>query len=544
MRCFFRFPGFFLYLTTHNSQLITNFQGSMDKCDKQLVALVKDTYIRQGLESIQSRGNLLKSLLSDRHLPLHGFDESTIEYFMQQFAMMDSNNFLGNVGFGEREGRVFSSLIARRHYHLSHGIGRSGDIAEQQPKAAGSSVIYKLTNYLALHAMHIVGFTGIEKALVVPLATGMSVALSLLTLKQTRPMAKYVIWTRIDQKSCFKAILTCGLTPIIIENVINGDEIVTNIESVEQAVAQHGAENILCILSTTSCFAPRRPDRVDALAKICKDHNIAHIINNAYGLQCPLIAKLVNRAISVGRVDYIVQSLDKNFLMPVGGAIIASPTGGLIKLISKVYPGRASSTPIVDLFLTLLAMGETSWRGLQAERLRLLPIFIDGLQRVALEFGERVLVSPCNSISVGVTLSQSLLRNDSPETAQKAAQYIGSMLFKRSVSGSRVIVPSASSMIGEYAFPGWGSNVIGYHSVYMTAACAIGLQEHEIHTFLTKLTKVFTSVRKAYVVPGHVEARLVGEKQQQGGEEEQQQQENGRVSELWVEAYNKKAKHL
>lgn len=29
---------------------------------------------------------------------------------------MDSNNFLGNCGVGEREGRVASSLVARRHY--------------------------------------------------------------------------------------------------------------------------------------------------------------------------------------------------------------------------------------------------------------------------------------------------------------------------------------------------------------------------------------------------------------------------------------------
>ncbi len=51
--------------------------------------------------------------------------------------MMDSNNFLGNVGVGEREGRLACPLVARRHYGLAHGIGRSGDIAAGQPKAAG-----------------------------------------------------------------------------------------------------------------------------------------------------------------------------------------------------------------------------------------------------------------------------------------------------------------------------------------------------------------------------------------------------------------------
>ena len=33
---------------------------------------------------------------------------------------------------------------------LGHGIGRSGDIAAVQPKAAGSSLLMKLTNSLVL----------------------------------------------------------------------------------------------------------------------------------------------------------------------------------------------------------------------------------------------------------------------------------------------------------------------------------------------------------------------------------------------------------
>ncbi len=47
---------------------------------------------------------------------------------------MDSNNFVDNVGVGEREARVASELVARRHYRLAHGIGRSGDVSAEQPK--------------------------------------------------------------------------------------------------------------------------------------------------------------------------------------------------------------------------------------------------------------------------------------------------------------------------------------------------------------------------------------------------------------------------
>lgn len=48
--------------------------------------------------------------------------------------MMDSNNFVDNIGVGEREARVACGLVARRHYGLAHGIGRSGDVAAEQPK--------------------------------------------------------------------------------------------------------------------------------------------------------------------------------------------------------------------------------------------------------------------------------------------------------------------------------------------------------------------------------------------------------------------------
>lgn len=51
--------------------------------------------------------------------------------------MMDSNNFMDNVGMGEREGRVYSSIVSRRHFGLMHGVGRSGDLMNEQPKAAG-----------------------------------------------------------------------------------------------------------------------------------------------------------------------------------------------------------------------------------------------------------------------------------------------------------------------------------------------------------------------------------------------------------------------
>lgn len=42
----------------------------------------------------------------------------------------------------------------------------------------------------------------------------------------------------------------------------------------------------------------------------------------------------------VGRIDAFVQSLDKNFMVPVGGAIIAGFDESFIQEISKMYPGK------------------------------------------------------------------------------------------------------------------------------------------------------------------------------------------------------------
>ena len=95
-----------------------------------------------------------------RKLPEEGWDDLTIEMLLQELSTMDSNNFPGNCGVGEREARIVSDLVARRHFRLGHGIGRSGDITAIQPKAAGSSLLMKLTNSLALDVIKLTGIIG------------------------------------------------------------------------------------------------------------------------------------------------------------------------------------------------------------------------------------------------------------------------------------------------------------------------------------------------------------------------------------------------
>ena len=198
---------------------------------------------------------------------------------------MDSNNFISNIPAGEREGRIISEIVDRRCFKLSHGVGRSGDLTEVQPKAAGSSVLNQLTNKLALDVLRSCGVPNTQACFVAPLATGMSLALCFLTIRHRRPEAKYIIWPRIDQKSCFKCMKTAGYEPLIVENIHDGDVLRTDLKKIEDIVTEIGREKILCVFSTTSCFAPRVPDDIVGISKLCATFEVPHVINNAYGVQ-------------------------------------------------------------------------------------------------------------------------------------------------------------------------------------------------------------------------------------------------------------------
>lgn len=62
---------------------------------------------------------------------------------------------------------------------------------------------------------------------------------------------------------------------MVIENVLEGDELRTDLEAVEKKIEELGAENILCVHSTTSCFAPRVPDR-QVNWPVCLTHSISN----------------------------------------------------------------------------------------------------------------------------------------------------------------------------------------------------------------------------------------------------------------------------
>lgn len=304
-----------------------------------------------GLSNMIVATKQYRSLFVNRRLNDGGWSDIQIQSFLFLLSTLDTNNKApvssssssnsnnnnggggGDVesrwcGVGEREGRVYSSLVSQRHFGLSHGMGRSGDITEPQPKAVGSSVIVQLTLLLVLDIVRRgSGLNSNAKqggpaahGILLPLCTGMTMSLVLSCIREReggQAEKNIVLWSRIDQKSCLKAITSAGLTCVVVPTKLQGDAVVTDLDAMEAAIQTHNGR-ILAIITTSSCFAPRVPDQVDKVAKLCADHDIHHVINNAYGFQCPQTCKLINRACVLGRVDAIVSSTDKNFLVPVG----------------------------------------------------------------------------------------------------------------------------------------------------------------------------------------------------------------------------------
>jgi O-phospho-L-seryl-tRNASec:L-selenocysteinyl-tRNA synthase len=481
---------------------------------------IPKTHAVVGLSNLIASNKQYRSLFVNRRLPDAGWSDVQIQHFIFLLSTLDTNNktLVGSdstsdesrwCGVGEREGRVYSSLVSQRHYGLSHGMGRSGDITEPQPKAVGSSVLVKLTLLMVLDAVRrgsgLNPKTAASHGILLPLCTGMSTSLVLSSLRTSAgdESRNIVLWSRIDQKSCFKAILSAGLKCVVIPTMRDGDQVVTDADALARALAEHKGR-VLAVITTASCFAPRVPDKVDVVAKQCKEADVHHIINSAYGLQCAATSKLINRACVIGRVDAIVCSTDKNFLVPVGGAIVLSPDKDVIQNVGKMYAGRASSSPMVDLFITLLSMGLNGYTRLLTERSAMLETFPKRFEEVAIKYGERLLQCPANTISFGVTVDglARLAGDDENETDYLNAvsadiSKFGAMLFSRCVSGTRVVPRGGQKTISGHDFIGFGSSLDDYPHAYVTAACAIGVSKSEVDEFFVRLDKTFKEFKKA-----------------------------------------------
>jgi len=482
----------------------------MDARNFELACEIVDRrYVEQAQDSFHSEARQVRSLLVNRCLPESGWNIQSINKFLVEVASMDSNHFPNNIGLGEREARVYSSLVMTRASGFSHGVGRSGDISAAQPKAAGASLISNLACFLVRHALRLAGFTNAHHVKILPVATGMALSLLFCTLRHTRPSASKIIFLRIDQKSCVKSILFSGFTPVLIssqtqafmqksrdnriDSSLNNDQLETDLDQLESTLETIDCDEVLCVVSCTSCFAPRAPDDAVKIGRLCKQYDVPHVVNHAYGVQTRKATQLVNLACtksSFSRVDAVVCSTDKNFLVPVGGSVIIAPKeSALVNQAVQNYPGRASAVVVTDILITLLELGKDGWLKLFEEREANFLLLKSGFREIAAVYGERLLETPLNDVSLAITLNQ--------WGEQKLAKEIGSALWKRMVSGTRVVVPRIGCEIqcGIDFEGGFGCHTDQYHSCYLTAAASFGIQKHEITQFLSRLDGILSSLR-------------------------------------------------
>ena len=248
------------------------------------------------------------------------------------------------------------------------------------------------------------------------------------------------------------------------------------------------------------------------------------------------------------RLLQIVQSTDKNFMVPVGGAILAAPSSssklldeisaGLTHLLSHslavpqlcltpllshslavsltccasivwyaAYPGRASAAPIHDLFITFLSMGEAGWKGLLQQRKTVYKSLQEGLTQLATKHGERVLNTKGNPISFAMSL------NGMCETEKERSEitFLGAMLFSRNISGARVVSGLEHKKVGPFEFDGFGAHSNCYPVPYLNAAAAIGMTEEDVSTFLARLEITLTEFGKKRMKARAEQAPAAGE---------------------------------
>lgn len=432
---------------------------------EKLKNTIPQDILNRGLMVLQSESKPIKTLFEQRRIPQIGWKDSQIQSLLDFLSTMDSDKDSKAARIGEREGRVASPLVSKLAFGFHHGVGRTGDLVGPQPKAAGETLLYFLANKLATDALKRFGAPNIKKAILFPVATGMTLGL-VLCAARNRNGGNEVVFPRVDHKTPIKAIRLAGLQEKIIEGKIFGDAVNIPEEEIEKAVTQ----KTCAILSTTTFFTPREPDRIKEIAKIAEEKNVPHIINNAYGVQSREIMKLVKGAIDAGRVDAIVQNTDKNFLTPVGGAIVASPSEEFLNDISNVYAGRASAAPIVQFLAAILSVGLDGYEKLRCEQEENRKLLEEYLRETAERHSQRVL-DVYNPVSVAMTLNG------------RSAKKIGKALFASRVTGARALESTD-----------FGVCCPKYLSSYINFDVGIGMQKEDITLAVKRLDTVLKTV--------------------------------------------------
>ena len=429
--------------------------------------LIPQNMLERGITVLMSQLDPLRILFEQRRIPEEGWSDPQIRLLLTILSMMDTDKDPQAARVGEREARVASPLVSELAAGFCHGIGRSGEIYAPQPKAPGASIMYTMANRLASDAIRRFGAPNLKHAFLLPLPTGMSIGLTISAMRQKRKGKGNVVHPRIDHKSPLKAIELLGLEVKIVEGELDGDAVIVPPGRVEEAIDK----DTVAILSTTTFFPPREPDDVKEIAKIAQEHDIPHVINNAYGVQSREIMRRIRSAVDAGRVDAVVQSTDKNFLTPIGGAIVAAPEKETLDSVSEQYAGRATAAPVVQFLAAILVLGVKTYERLRDEQERNRKHLEENLRKIADEYGERVL-NVYNPIACAMSLTG------------RDPRKIGGALYNLRVTGPRALGPTD-----------YGSCCKRYPTAYITMNAALGTRPEDIEKAIRKLEEVLGRVK-------------------------------------------------
>jgi O-phospho-L-seryl-tRNASec:L-selenocysteinyl-tRNA synthase len=418
----------------------------------------------------------IQNLFEQKNVPSKGWSNDQIEFLLNTLSNMDTDKDKKAARVGEREARIASDLHLKTSAGFCHGIGRSGFLTAPQPKAPGGSIMYELTNYLALNFLKKFGLPNLKKAIVVPLCTGMSLALCLGALKPNWNNdqllnKRTVLVPQIDHNALIKAFDLVGVKRRVIKGKKFGDGVRIPFEDIEASLD----DDCFAIISLTSFFPPREHDNIKEISKFAKNNDLVHIVINAYGVQSPEWMKLIRIGIDAGRIDAIIQSTDKNVLTPVGGAIIASPNEERITKISQAYAGRASATPVVNFLISMLSLGIEGYQQLLEEQQINRTILKEKLEEVAKKIDEKIL-EVFNPVAVAMSLNN--LKKD-----QLFA--LGGALYNLRVTGPRVYNPEENI---------FGTCCADYTTPYIVLNAAIGAKSHDIISAIERFEKAYSQV--------------------------------------------------
>ncbi len=423
--------------------------------------------LQHGLLVMQTKLKPVRLLFEQRRVPEEGWDDDVIDFLLTLLSWMDADKDPKGARIGEREARIASPFISKLTHGFCHGVGRSSNIAAPQPKAGGASLIYFFANKLALDMLQRAGAPNLKSACVLPLATGMAIGLAV-SVARDDTKKREVVYPRVDHRSPLKGMQLMGMKVKKVDSEVSGDAVRIPINKLSEAIDEETA----AIVSTTTFFPPREPDNIKAIAKLAAEEDIFHIINNAYGVQSRQIMKLIRGAIDAGRVDAVVQSTDKNFLTPVGGSIVASPSPGFAERVSKIYAGRASAAPIIQFLAAILSLGIKGYEVLRDEQERNRALLEEYLKNVAEKHDERLL-NMFNPIAAAMTLTN------------HEAKKVGYNMYTLRVTGPRVLEETD-----------FGVCCKRYHSPYITMNAAIGSTEKDIQLATSRLEKALKQAKK------------------------------------------------